>query len=302
MSVITFPTPPEGLVVDGIVPAGLYRTLPRAPQRWVVEGLLPASGWLNIYSPAKRGKSYAILQMALGVANGEGEWLGFPIHTQGRVVYLQFDTPRGEWGDRLDEAANAGIPLDHIYTCDKQMIPYPFNILDPIHFSWLRDRIQALHPTLVIFDTLRESFRGDENDAAIMQQVIGLLDAAIQPAAGVIVAHSRKENLNPKAGGGKGDSVVDGMRGSSYINGRMDTILCLGRSQLSYEGRSIAPGRVKLKRMPNNYWALDQSEVDQHIKAVLAEPGLTSVLARAKVLAERTGLTVEAARKRIIRG
>lgn len=298
-------TPLPFLPTLGTYPLTDYVRLPRSPHQWVVEGLLPMGGWMNMYADPKVGKSYAIMQLLTGIATEEPEWLGFPLHAHGPVLYLQLDTPRGEWAARAEYLIQQGHDLSRFYTMDKESVPYPFDILDPVHLGWFRDQVAAIRPVVVVIDTLRECFKGDENDSSIGQAVIAHLDVAIRPAAGILISHSRKGFTG--VAGGKGapspvESVIHDMRGSSYINGRMDTIIKLSKARMKYEGRSVAPATVKLKRRGDYYWELDADEVEQHIKALLADPSFDSIKGRARTLAERTGLTVEACRKRLQRG
>jgi RecA-family ATPase len=274
-----------------------YLSLPSAPETWIVENLLPAGGWLNIYGPPKEGKSFAALQLALDIGSGASNWLGFPIHTSGPVYYLQLDTPRSLWQQRLhDIRATSGLTCEGVHFADNETVPYPFDICNVQHGhpQWLANQIQTLKPLVVVVDTLRELHSGDENDSMQMQKVISTLSSSIRPAACILISHSRKENMGLPAE--DRDQVMDDNRGSGYIAGRMDAVVKINRKRLAYKGRTVDKHIVKLRRTEGHLWIVDTSEEERHIQTVLAMAELSSVNQRAEALAGLTGKTLEACR------
>lgn len=294
MTVVQFPQPPA---ISGFFPFEAYCQLPTAPETWIIQDLLPAGGWLNIYGPPKEGKSFAALQLAIDIGAGHDEWLGFPIRTPGPVLYLQLDTPRSLWRQRLlDIQAATGLPFDGVHFADKESAPYPYDILNAASGSaaWLAHQVHLAQPRVVVIDTLRELHQGDEDKSQQMQQVAAALDIAIRPAACVLVSHSRKENLGLPAE--DRDHVMDDNRGSGYVAGRMDAVVKINRKRLTYKGRTVDLHRLKLKRLPSHLWALDISEEEAAIQRVLRDPTLPSLMARAEALSQLTGKTIEACR------
>ena len=281
----------------GFFPIDSYLSLPSAPEAWIVQDLLPAGGWLNIYGPPKEGKSFAALQLALDIGGGSSDWLGFPIHTHGPVLYLQLDTPRSLWRQRLiDIQTSSGLTCEGVHFADKESVPYPFDICNTAHGhpQWLANHVKAINPLVVVIDTLRELHSGDENDSMQMQRVISTLDSSIRPAACILISHSRKENMALPAT--DRDAVMDDNRGSGYVAGRMDAVVKINRKKLTYQGRTVDKHILKLKRTAGHLWILDPGEDDANIRAVLAMAELTSLRQKAEVLSERTGRTVEACR------
>src|SRR3990167_8030799 len=78
-----------------------YLNLPRDHNLWVLKPLIPISGKGLLYSPAKVGKSSLAIQLAQAVSGDAQDFLGFPVVTHGRVLYIQIDTPRATWADRF---------------------------------------------------------------------------------------------------------------------------------------------------------------------------------------------------------
>lgn len=231
---------------DGFYTGHDYLALPRDPQPWIVRDLIPVGGAVNIYGQPKTGKSFAALGLAHAISTGQPYWLDpkFEVVKSGRVAYLQIDTPRGAWAKRLDTMREHDYDIGKIAFADTITAPYPFNILIPDQQEWLKEQIKQLNPIAVFVDTLREVHGGDENDSTVMKNVISLLVACCAPAALVLLSHSRKANQM------NGDDMMNDARGSSYIAGRMDTIVKLTAKHLLYKGRSVGEGKLKVHQHP----------------------------------------------------
>ncbi len=237
-----------GPSMSSFVTGSAYLQLPRDPQRWIIKDLIPTSGLTNIFGRPKSGKTFAAQGMALAVSGHAPHWLSpdFPIYKHGPVAYFQLDTPRGEFIERFETFHTKGHDIDTVHICDMLMVPtYPFNIVDSDHMKWLKAEMAELKPVLVIIDTLREVHAGDENDSTVMRNVIVNIVSATMPAAVVLLSHSRKENAQSLMGG---DDLMTDNRGSSYIPGRMDTIIKFTKSQMQYQGRSVGLETIAIKQ------------------------------------------------------
>jgi hypothetical protein len=102
----------------------------------------------------------------------------------------------------------------------------------------------------VVIDTIRESHSGDENDSTAMQQVIARLDAAIRPAAMILIAHARKSNADA------GYDLLNDSRGSNYIVGRMDAICRFSKTTMRLTARTLEEQSLKLERIDDGTWLL----------------------------------------------
>jgi RecA-family ATPase len=252
-----------------------------------------------IHGAPKAGKSYLIIDLVTAIASGEPEWLGFPVHTAGPVLYLQLDTPRQEWQARTIAIQESGRDNTAVITADRLICP-GFDILNAAHAAWLRSCVDHLQPVCIVIDTLRRSFRGKEGESDVVDMVLGQFELACAPAAIILVHHSRKSNPNPNVAKEDREDPMDNLRGSSAWGGQMDTVMFLNGRKLLYEGRSIADGHVKLRRLPNLLWGLDEDPIDVTARVLLSRPG--SMLARARALTEaHPGVSLEAARTRLRR-
>jgi len=251
-----------------------YIALPRSPHAWIVQDVLPTGGLVSFYGRPKVGKSYAALQLANAIGDPDvAQWLGLPISQHGRVAYLQVDTPRELWVERVVEVRAAGLAFPNVIFADDIDAPYPFNILTDGH-AWLKNEVARFAPDVIIVDTLREIHDGDENDSAQMKQVISMIRAAARHAAIIFIAHSRK-GLNASGGGTPVEAdITDEMRGSGYVPGRMDCILRLTDKTIQVKGRAIGDTVYAVSQDPETH-LLHLSD-DFHRKA-------REIIARAEV-------------------
>ncbi len=246
-----------------------------------------------MYGDPKVGKSYAALQLALAISTG-GSWLGFPVTTTGPVAYIQLDTARSVWAQRLDEIKAAGHQVELLHLADRETLgAWPFDIMRVEHQRLLQQVVATVNPIVVIIDTLKESHQLAENDNTEMQKVITGLEAACRPAAIVLVHHGKKPNPEFPS------NLLSGARGAGYLTGKMDSILHMAKKTLHYTGRSIEEGSFKIERQDDGFWEPADDASDQIIAQVLSKPG--SDRSHAKELAARIDRSEEASRSLIRR-
>ena len=276
-----------------------YLALPRDPVPWIVKGLIPVGGLVNLYGKPKTGKSFAALGVAQAVGGGHTHWLteNFEVCKSGRVIYLQIDTPRGQWAARMDKMKGDGSGFPGVWFADTLLAPYPFNILVAEHQAWLEKRVKVINPVMVVIDTLREVHNGDENDSTTMKNVVSALVKACTPSAILLVSHSRKAN-------GMDEDLMNDARGSGYIAGRMDTVVKLTEKHLMFKGRAMGDGKVKVSQHPQTgAIQLDVTDNDQVVvmaRLLARAHPKESALAVAKRLVEAVpGVSLSTARRRV---
>src|SRR6266853_5093131 len=134
----------------GFLPVDQYLTQPRERETWLLKPLIPSSGAALLYGDPKVGKSYMGIQLALALSGQYPDWLGFPVHQNGKVLYLQLDTPRSVWAFRFEEMITKGnlrYDSNTLLLADRESInTYPFDILQPAHKAYLHDIISIHKP------------------------------------------------------------------------------------------------------------------------------------------------------------
>lgn len=280
---------------DAIVSGEAYLALPRAPETWLVEGLLPVGGEMLLYGEAKVGKSFAALQLACSLATGR-EWLGFAVPVPVKVVYVQLDTPRGLWAERLEQLRENGWPIEACYFADRETLEtHPFNVMNLDHFKLLSDALAAQKPDVVVFDTLKESHQNDENDATAMQVVISHLEAAVKPAGLILITHSRKHDPE------RGMDLKNDPRGSNYLVGKMDAICRFTHTSMRCVSRTLEEHSIPLERADDGTWGIVQDNFESiAAETVALNPGL-SLRKLAQLLHERSDRSAAACRSYLSR-
>ena len=273
-----------------IVSGSEYLALPRSPETWLIEGLLPVSGGLLLFGDPKVGKSFAALQLACSLVSGV-PWLGFGVPKQTSVAYIQLDTPRGLWAERIQLLSEAGHPVESIHMADRETLgTFPFDILNPVHFRLLNDSLSKLNPGAVILDTLRESHSGEENDSTEMQKVISHLDACVKPAALILISHARKSNPE------HGYDLMNDNRGSNYIVGRMDAICRFSHSSMRCTSRTMEEHSIKLDRDDDGTWTLAEDPFKATAELIIENNPGRSTRELARLLSQRSDKSENACR------
>ena len=299
------PTSPEFRTFS----AADYADMPDEPITWLIQDLLPASGSAMIYGPPKSRKTMAAQQMAFALADpNTHDWLTFPVLAHGPVLYLQLDTARVIWRERIrvyrDINKVPDIAMQNLHIADKQSLPFPFEILDPRHFDGLQALCARLKPIAVFVDVLRKATMTDESSSDTMIHVLNQLELAVQPSALIIISHAKKPA--PKNNGvdnSEGDATLGhDNRGSSSLPGNVDGIIKVTKKIFSFLSRTIEQGRLKLHWNPETFlFSVDNREFDAHLTAIIADPSFSSDSARAHALADRSGRPIEGCRSAIRR-
>ena len=289
--------------------ASEYADMPDEAITWLIQDLLPASGSAMIYGPPKARKTMAAQQMAYAIADPNiHDWLSFPVLAHGPVLYLQLDTARVIWKERIklyrDINKSSPAAMANLHIADKQSLPFPFEILNPAHFDGLRAMVARLKPVAVFVDVLRKATMADESSSDTMINVLSQLERAVQPAALIIISHAKKPaSKNNGVDDRDGDaSLGHDNRGSSSLPGNVDGIIKITKKTFSFLSRTIEQGRLKLNWNPETFlFTVDNKEFDAHLGAIMADPTLASDSARALALSEKSGRPIEACRSAVRR-
>lgn len=291
--------------VTRFVPASDYLHLPRAPQPWVIEKLIPIGGLINLFGKPKTGKSFLALGFAQAIVNGWADWQGYPILSHGPVAYLQIDTPREEWSNRLSKINLTEMtPERMLYIADMWQVPeFPFNILSTqqTELRWLKESLATIQPVLTIIDTLREVHSGDENDSTTMRNVIANLVDACRPSAILLLSHSRKDSMLTVNGD---DDMMDQGRGSSYVAGRMDVVMKMTQKRLMFKGRATGQTLESIQQdQTNGLISIEFTGTDAYtlniVRNLKADHPQKSQTELAKLLAIQLDISVSTATRRL---
>lgn len=194
--------------------------LDRPTLPWVIPDLLPAGLTVLFGRPKEAGKTTLALQVAYAVARGE-PFLGRPCR-QGPVLYLQLDTGEHVWRERLRRLQAGGFRLDGpVYTAHPDEIPMPRDIRQPRTREWIGGLLAEVKPALTIVDSFRELHSADEDKSTEMKAVADAWEPLFAGRAVLLIHHMTKP---PKEGLHTTGAIIDAIRGSGYIAGKLDSI------------------------------------------------------------------------------
>jgi len=184
------------------------------PVRWVLRGRMPMQGLTVLYAPPKGGKSFVAVEVALRAALGEPFW-GEHFPTNSRVLYIAAERA-SEVRDRIEAACtrNGHAWPDNLHLFARDAGPAQVN--NDEHHAALCKVVEAVKPTVIIFDTFARMSLGIEENAAkdmgpTVERFLALVRAAGPNCAGLIVHHAGKDNTK-------------GLRGSTALLGAVDAV------------------------------------------------------------------------------
>lgn len=219
------------------------------PDEYLIDQFIPYPGRVLLIGPPKEGKSFLGLQLGLAVAKGE-PFMGRKSKAS-KVLYLQYDTPHKIWMKRAEKVRKHGLsfhpnfvmldPSDPSY---KKKLDLRTNQED---IQYVKDVMAEVQPKLVIIDTLRKIFSGDENSSDVGQEVFNNLNEIFEKQAVVYIHHTHK--LSPPPGQKIQARIkpVDALRGSSFYSGEVEAVYLLLGNHLISDSRVDQSSEEKLE-------------------------------------------------------
>lgn len=195
---------------------GLLLTLPQLGDatknvKWLVKQLIPADACGMLFGASGTFKSFIALDLALHISH-DLRWCGKRTDGGG-VVYVAAEGGAGIY--RRVRAWHQHHKLsepDNFHVCVT-----PLLLAEEEHVSSLREAINGLpvKPSLVVVDTLSQTFTGDENSSTDIAAYLRLLNTHLRAAFSctVLVIHHT------------GHSASERPRGSSAITANLDFLL-----------------------------------------------------------------------------
>ena len=182
---------------------------PQPPIDWIIDGLISAGSVNVFFGEAKCGKTWALLDLAVCMANG-APWLGMATK-QGAVLIIDEESGRR----RLSRRMNA-ILQGHDAGQDTPVMAVSlaaFDLGNKEDYVHLYNLIISTGARLVIIDALADIMPGrDENAVKDTQPIfLSLRKIAEETQAAIIVIHHSNK--------------TGGYRGSSAIAGAIDLLL-----------------------------------------------------------------------------
>ena len=226
-----------------------YLRLERPHLEFVVDHLIPRDSIVLLAGAPFAGKSYLALQIALAVAQ-QRHFQGAGVKG-GPVLYFEFDEGELVFRHKLGKLAQAGERLDGpVFLLHPGTIITIRDLGHPHFYGLLEDMIKEVDPVLICFDVLREIHSRKENSSDAMKVLFEILEKLVAGRGCLLLHHAKKLDEFSASG-----DIVDRVRGSSYIAGRVDSLWLLDNQHLTIKSRWCEVLNSDGTRLPSGFWA-----------------------------------------------
>lgn len=164
-------------------------TMDPPPLAYLAEGVIVRDALNLLVAREKVGKSILALGLALAIAKGEATYAG--LRTQpGRVVYVDAENGIAETHRRIRRLSAMPAPADRFQYLG--LGEEPFRLDDAGAFDLLGEVIDAYAPDLVVLDSFRSLWAGDENNPREVARVLDPLRNFLRArsVAGLLLHHA----------------------------------------------------------------------------------------------------------------
>ena len=206
-----------------------------APREWLVDGWIPARNVTLVSGDGGSGKSLLALQLCVSTVLGRS-WMGTRPIATGRALYLSAEDDLPELHRRMVDIAKAqGVSLADLRglavapLADRDaLLAVPGRTrgtLDPTPlYAALAARIAALKPSVVVIDTLADTFGGNEIERTQARQFIAMLRRlAIEYGLTVVVlSHPSQSGMSSGSGTSGSTAWSNSVRSRLYLKRDQD--------------------------------------------------------------------------------
>ena len=140
----------------------------------LIEGVLRQGHKMLIAGPSKAGKSYALIELCIAIAEGK-RWLGWQC-AQGRVMYVNLELDRASCLHRFRDVYSAlRLPPENLKNIDVWNLRGKSVPMDKLAPRLIR-RAQRLNCIAIVIDPIYKVITGDENSADQMAKFCNQFD------------------------------------------------------------------------------------------------------------------------------
>lgn len=235
----------------------------------LIENVLRQGHKMLIAGPSKAGKSYALIEMSIAIAEGR-KWLGWQC-AKGRVLYVNLELDRASCLHRFRDVYNAmEIPPTNLHSIDIWNLRGVTEPMDKLAPKLIR-RAKKKQYIAVIIDPIYKVITGDENSADQMAHFCNQFDkVCTQLGCAVIYCHHHSKG----AQGGK--RSMDRASGSGVFARDPDALIDMTELELTDEiikqetNQAICEACIELLRIhsPNVLRGASPDALLSHVEAL----------------------------------
>lgn len=243
----------------------------------LIEGVLRQGHKMIISAPSKAGKSFALMELAIAIAEGYN-WLGSRC-AQGRVLYINMEIDDASCYQRFDTIYRKGLKMDvgnhpdNITIWGLRGYSMPLSRLAPIIIGQAQHNYKA-----IIIDPLYKVMDGDENSNSDVGFMVSQFDKiARETGSSVIYAHHFAK------GTGGDRAAIDRGAGAGTFARDPDAILTMTQLDITDPAEpSNTAWRMEyvLREFPNKepvsfWWKYPMHQIEPDLKDVQVETSAT---------------------------
>lgn len=284
--VVTYSDPDPERVKSAAAKAGLPEPLTLADV-WgdkmpevapeLIEGVLRQGHKMIISAPSKAGKSFALMELAIAIAEGMC-WIGAKC-VQGRVLYINMEIDDASCYQRFDTIYRKGLKMDignhpdNITIWGLRGYSMPISKLAPIIIEQAQHNFKA-----IIIDPLYKVMDGDENSNSDVGFMVSQFDKiARETGSAVIYAHHFAK------GTGGDRAAIDRGAGAGTFARDPDAILTMTQLDITDPidaSRTAWRMEYILREFPNKkpvsfWWEYPMHNVNEDLDDVQVETSVT---------------------------
>ena len=196
-------TPSKAIIVPSPGPRNLRTLLEQCPtlRKPIIHGLLREGETLNVIAPAKTGKSWLVIDLAISVCTGM-PWLGMPCEP-GNVLILDNELHGETSANRIPKVAEArNVRLSLLY--DRIFIDnLRGRLMDILSLNKYFEQFKPEQFKVIILDAFYRFLPAgtDENDNGAMASIYNRIDhyADLLKCSFVLIHHTSKGNQSMKS-------------------------------------------------------------------------------------------------------
>jgi RecA-family ATPase len=234
----------------------------KSNNQWLIDRLLPMSSTCLVSGDPKTRKSWLAGELLVSIATGTDCFGIYPVMKQGPVLMIQGEDSEAIISERIEQICKTrGLPVSRVPQIEI-VAGQNFALDNAEHFEWLRSKVLAAPPLLIIMDPLvRLIPNTSESSTAQMSKILTRL-RMLQRESGssIMLVHHNKVS--------KSKNAADNIRGSSDLRSWYDAAMFLTKpvshvTQVSFEFKGFS-------EQPDFFFEL------KHSQGGLAPMGLAS--------------------------
>ena len=212
----------------------------------LIDGVLRQGHKMLIAGPSKAGKSFALIELCIALAEGK-PWLGWPC-AQGRVLYVNLELDGASCLHRFKDVYEAlGYSPKNIANIDIWNLRGRSVPMDRLAPSLIR-RALKFRPIAVVIDPIYKVITGDENSADQMAAFCNQFDkVAQQVGCAVIYCHHHSKGLQGQK------RSMDRASGSGVFARDPDALLDMTQLELTDDCRAAHYEECRLRAVQSAF-------------------------------------------------